>query len=60
MQVNNAKVLPIVVGARGALSNESKKNLTTLGISKKEELEDIIGSTLKKSIAIVRSHCDSA
>lgn len=53
-------VLPIVLGARGAFPNETKRNLSRLGISTAEEWEKIVVGIVKRSVAIARSHCDLA
>lgn len=55
MGVDQAKVLPVVIGARGG---ETRRNLSVLGMADKKRLEDLILDVVRSSIYIGRSHLD--
>lgn len=60
IKAEEVTVLPIVLGARGGFINETKRNLSLLGISSREKKERIIIGVIKRSVGIIRAHCDLA
>jgi Reverse transcriptase (RNA-dependent DNA polymerase) len=56
--VTTAKVLPIVVGTRGALPNETVANLHTLGISSQKDLQTIHMMALRCTLKMYHHFMD--
>ena len=55
---NTAKVLPIVVGARGALPKQTKENLAVLGLGTRGILRTLSVETLKASLNMLSCFMD--
>lgn len=58
LDVREVVILPVVVGARGGVISETFRNLKTLGISSKQELEELFTAVVRATVSIGRAHLD--